>query len=249
MKRLIALLAAAVMIAMVLSQTFAAPTTAETAASAPIPRPARPATQPDPTWVQFHAEFVAQAKTGQAQLLFLGDSITRGWRSAADVWESHFGTFTPANFGIGGDRTEHVLWRLQHGELEGISPKLAVLLIGTNNTARVDKPEDTAAGVKAILETIAQKSPNTTVLLLSVLPRGADATDAKRINNDKLNALIAKFDDGKKVKYLDITGKFLAADGTLVPGAYQKDDLHLDHKGYEIFAEAITPTITELMGK
>ena len=249
MRRVIALLAAAVMVAMVLPQTFAAPTTAPATASAPIPRPARPATQPDPTWVQYHADFVAQAQTGKAQLLFLGDSITRGWRSAADVWESHFAKFTPANFGIGGDRTEHVLWRLQHGELDGLSPKLIVLLIGTNNTARLDKPAETAEGIKAILATIAQKCPKTTVLLLSLLPRGEDATDAGRINNERLNALIATFDDGKKVKYLDITGKFLAADGKLVAGAYQADSLHLDHKGYEIFAEAITPTITELMGR
>lgn len=249
MRRVIALLAAAVMIAMVLGPSFAAPDTAPATTAAATPRPAKPATQPDPTWVRLHNDFVGQAQTGKAQLLFLGDSITRGWRSAADVWEARFGQFTPANFGIGGDRTEHVLWRLQHGELEGLSPKLVVLLIGTNNTDRLDKPEDTAEGVKAILATIGQKCPNTTVLLLSVLPRGADATDAKRINNERLNALIAKFDDGKTVKYLDITGKFLAADGTLIPGAYQKDDLHLDHKGYEIFAEAITPTITELMGK
>jgi lysophospholipase L1-like esterase len=235
-----------VMVAVSLPRSYAQPTSA---AATSLPRPAKAATQPDPTWIQYHNGFLAQAKEGKAQLLFMGDSITRGWRSAADVWEAQFGKFTPVNFGIGGDRTEHVLWRLQNGELDGLSPKLVVLLIGTNNTARMDKPEDTAEGVKAILATIHDKCPAAKVLLLSVLPRGADATDAKRVNNERLNALIAKFDDGKTVKYLDITGKFLAPDGTLVPGAYQKDNLHLDHKGYEIFAEAIAPTIAEMMGK
>ena len=153
-----------------------------------------------------------------------------------------------ANFGIGGDRTEHLLWRLQNGEMEGITPKLAVLMIGTNNTAGGHKPEDIAAGVTAIIEAVKAKSTKTKVLLLAIFPRGPDAKAAKRLNNDKVNALIAKLDDGgKTVKYLDIGAKFLQPDGTLTK-EIMPDLLHLSAKGYEIETETILPVVKEMMG-
>jgi lysophospholipase L1-like esterase len=212
------------------------------------PKPARPAKQPDADWVKQHEEFVAEAKKGGVDLLFVGDSITRGWRGVRDIWEKNFGSYKVANFGIGGDRTEHVLWRLSNGELEGISPKVVVLLIGTNNIAVGNSPEDSAEGVKAILATIKAKSPGSAVLLLSILPRGANPADVTRVNIPKVNALIAKFDDhGKTVRFLDISGKFLDADGGLLKEAYNNDHTHLTPKGYQIMSDVIQPIVKAMM--
>ena len=213
------------------------------------PRPARPAKQPDSDWVKQHEEFVAEAKakSGGVDLLFVGDSITRGWRGVRDIWEKNFGSYKVANFGIGGDRTEHVLYRLSNGELDGISPKVVVLLIGSNNIDCKHSPEDTAEGIKAILATIKAKSPGSAVLLLSVLPRGANPQDVTRVNIPKLNALLATLDDhGKTVRFLDLTSKFMDGDG-LLNEAYNSDHTHLTHKGYEILAGAIEPAVKAMM--
>ena len=219
---------------------------ADPAGEKKAPVPATPAKR-DAGWEKRHAGMVEEAKKGGIDLLFIGDSITDGWRGAGrEAWKKNFEPLKAANFGIGGDRTQHVLWRLQNGELEGLSPKLAVLMIGTNNGS--DKPEDIAAGVAAILETLKAKCPKAKVLLLAIFPRGADAKDPRRVNNDKVNALIAKLDDGgKAVKYLDIGAKFLQPDGTLTK-EIMPDLLHLSPKGYEIETEAILPAIREMMG-
>jgi len=216
------------------------------AAEKKAPAPATPAKR-DANWEKRHAGMVELAKKGGVDLLFIGDSITDGWRGAGrEVWKKSIEPLKAANFGIGGDRTQHILWRLQNGELEGLGPKLAVLMIGTNNGS--DQPEDIAAGVAAILETLKAKCPQTKVLLLAIFPRGPDAKDARRVNNDKVNALIAKLDDGgKTVKYLDIGAKFLQPDGVLTK-EIMPDLLHLSPKGYEIEAEAILPVIREMMG-
>jgi N-acetylglucosamine-6-sulfatase len=221
------------------------------AASQPVvanpPKPARPAKQPDADWVKQHGEFSAEAKKGGIDLLFVGDSITRGWRGAKDVWEKNFGSYKTANFGIGGDRTEHVLYRLSNGELDGIAPKVVVLLIGTNNIDCKNSPEDSAEGVKAILATIKAKSPGSVVLLLGALPRGADPQGDTRVNIPKLNELTAKFDDrGKTVRFLDLTSKFMDGDG-LLKEAYNDDHTHLTHKGYEIMGDAIGPVVKAMM--
>ncbi len=218
-------------------------------ASKAVPAAARPAKR-EASWVKRHEGMVDEAKKGGIDLLFIGDSITDGWRGAGkDVWKKNFEPLKAANFGIGGDRTEHLLWRLQNGELEGIAPKLAVLMIGTNNTHAGHQPEEIAAGVSAIIETVKAKCPKARVLLLAVFPRGPDAKDAKRLNNDKVNALIAKLDDGgKTVKFLDIGAKFLDADGMLSK-KIMWDLLHPTARGYEIEAEAILPAVREMMGE
>jgi lysophospholipase L1-like esterase len=215
------------------------------AADAKPPLPATPRKQPDADWEKKHAEFVETAKKGGIDLLFAGDSITHGWDTTGkQAFAKNFAAYKVANFGIGGDRTEHILYRLQNGELDGITPKLIVLLIGTNNNASGHKPEDTAQGIHAILETIKSKSPQTKVLLLGILPRGDD--DVKRKANDKTNALIAAFDDGgKTVSYLDIAAKFTAPDGKLSEPDFQEDHLHLSAKGYDDFAAAIVSAIKQ----
>ena len=200
--------------------------------------------EPDAGFIKTHESYVAIAKAGGVDVLFLGDSITAGWRGAKEVWDKAFGAYKTANFGIGGDRTQHVLWRITNGEFDGIKPKVVVLMIGTNNSGS-DEADGIAKGVTKIVTTIHEKSPATKVLLLAVFPRG-EKPNAQREKLAKVNATIAKLHDGKSVHYLDIGGKFLAADGSSLPKDIMPDFLHLSKAGYQIWADAITPKLAEL---
>ncbi|GDY23081.1 hypothetical protein LBMAG56_44280 [Verrucomicrobiota bacterium] len=191
-----------------------------------------------------HEKFVAIAKEGKTDLVFLGDSITAGWGGKKEIWDKAFGMYRPANFGIGGDRTQHVLWRITNGELDGIKPKAAVLMIGTNNSGS-DPADGIAKGVTKIVETIRAKLPDTKILLLAVFPRG-EKPNPQREKLKEVNTTIAKLDDGKSVFYLDIGDKFLQPDGTLTK-EIMPDFLHLSAKGYQIWADAISPKLAELM--
>ena len=209
-----------------------------------------------------HESFNEISKKGEAELVFLGDSITHGWESAGrgrEIWEKHWAPLKAANFGIGGDRTEHVLWRLEHGNFDGLQPKLVVLMIGTNNTGHQGRPqkeldgavyscsaEQTAAGIKAILEKLHAKCPKSKVLLLGIFPRGADSTDKMRLQNEATNALIQTFANGQRVHYLDIGKKFLEPDGTLSK-EIMPDLLHPNAKGYQIWADSIETKVRELL--
>ena len=208
-------------------------------ATVPVPRDAK--------WVQRHEGFVKIAKEGGVNLLFVGDSITDGWRGRGKaIWEVNFVPLKAANFGIGGDRTQHVLWRLQNGELDGIKPKLAVLMIGTNNL-RSNTDEQIADGIKAIIAEIQKRTPDTKILLLGIFPRAAAAGDPARARIANINQAIAKWDDGgKTIRYMDIGKKFLAEDGTL-PKEIMPDALHPNEKGYEIWAEAIKDVVREML--
>src|SRR5262245_25399640 len=169
-----------------------------------------------------HDRFVQIAKRGDVDVLFLGDSITDAWGGeghgrapGSALFEKEFVPLKAANFGIGGDRTQHVLWRLQNGELEGIQPKVVMLMIGTNN-AGSNSEEEIADGITAIVKEIHKRSPKTKVLLLGVFPRNEKADNPIRQKLNKVNEIISKLDDGgKTVKYLDIGPKFLKEDGTL----------------------------------
>jgi lysophospholipase L1-like esterase len=219
----------------------------ENTAVKPVPR--------DANWVKRHEAFVAIAKKGDVDVLFLGDSITDGWggeghgakSAGGKVFAAEFRPLKAANFGIGGDRTEHVLWRLQNGELDGIQPKVVMLMIGTNNSgAKGNTAEEIAAGVKAIVGEIHQRSPKTKVLLLAIFPRG-EKPNPQRDKIKQVNETIAKLDDGgKTVKYLDIGDKFLQPDGT-ISKEIMPDFLHLSEKGYQIWAEAVKGPIQELL--
>ncbi len=191
-----------------------------------------------------HDGFLTIAKAGGVDLLFLGDSITDGWRGGGlTVWDKYFAPLKAANFGIGGDRTEHVIWRLRNGELEGIQPKLVVLMIGTNNGG--DPAENVALGIKTILADIHERSPKSRVLLLGIFPR-SEKPDGTRAKNDEVNKLIAKYADGRHVVYLDIGQKFLTPDGTLGKDI-MPDFLHPNEKGYQIWADAIVDTVKQMM--
>ena len=195
-----------------------------------------------------HEEFLKVAKAGGVDLLFLGDSITDGWRGGGKaVWDKYFAPLKAANFGISGDRTEHVIWRLRNGELEGISPKLAVLMIGTNNG---DPAGDVAAGIKQILTDLHDRHPRCKVLLLGIFPR-SEKPDGGRQKNEEVNKLIAKFvtfAETRRVAYLDIGAKFLTPDGTL-PRDVMPDFLHPNEKGYQIWADAIVDKVKQMLAE
>lgn len=199
---------------------------------------------------QRHARFNAISQAGTAELVFLGDSITQNWeQSGAEVWERYYAKRHAANFGVSGDRTEHVLWRLDHGNFDGLRPKLIVVMIGTNNTGhRQDPAEETAAGVKAILDRLRKKCPESKILLLAIFPRGAKADDDQRRLNDKINALIAKLADEKTIFWKDIGRRFLDADGNLLKDL-MPDYLHPNAAGYARWAEAIEPDVARLLGE
>ncbi len=215
-------------------------------ATTPVPRP-------EPGMQARHANFNAISQKGEAELVFLGDSITQGWEGAGkQVWEQKWTPLKAANFGVGGDRTEHVLWRLENGNFDGLKPKLIVLMIGTNNTGH-QKPDgyqctaqQTAEGVKAILDKLKSKCPGAKILMLAIFPRGPDSSDPMRKQNQATNALIKNYADDKTVYFMDIGQKFLQPDGTLTR-EIMPDLLHLSPKGYELWADAIEDKVKELM--
>ena len=206
----------------------------------------------DPKWVKRHEGFVAEAKQGGVDLLFLGDSITDFWRNrGSNVWNKYYAPRHAANFGISGDRTEHLLWRMDNGELDGIHPKVVVLMIGTNNTGKEKngQPRNTVPqvveGVQAVVRDIRKKLPESKILLLGVFPRG-NFDDPQRAQVALINTVIRKIADGNTVRYLDIGANFLEADGTL-PKSIMPDLLHPNEHGYQIWADAMEPTLAEML--
>ncbi len=184
-----------------------------------------------------------------AQLLFIGDSITQGWEGngAKEVWQKYYGHRKAVNIGIGGDRTQHVLYRLQNGNLEGVKPKAAVVMIGTNNSNGEDNsPQQIAEGVKTIVKELRTREPQMKILLLGIFPRGENM-NPQRGKIAQVNQVIQKLDDGQHVFYLDIGHKFLEDDGTL-SATIMPDYLHLTPKGYEIWAAAIEEKLASLLG-
>ncbi len=212
-----------------------------------VPNTAKAAPKNDGWWQDRNKSMNERVKKGNVDLLFIGDSITQGWEGAKEVWDEHYGKRNAVNLGIGGDQTQHVLWRLENGNIDGIKPKLAVLMIGTNN-AGGDSPENIAIGVKAIVAKLREKLPETKVLVLAIFPRGADKNDRLRQVNAKANEQIAKLADDKTVYFLDIGPKFLDADGKLSK-EIMPDLLHLSKKGYTIEADAIETEVAKLMGE
>jgi lysophospholipase L1-like esterase len=240
------------------AQPVSAPTSAPT--TAPLPEPAdEPAVKqdrahkPDTHFLELHRSFIKRGKEGPIDLLFLGDSITEFWLSgpyqAPKIWQEHYWKYRPADFGIAGDRTQHVLWRIADHEFDNLHPKVVVLMIGTNNTAGNTAEEITAADVK-IVQQIHEKLPEAKLLLLAIFPRGADPADPKvaplREKITAINTELAKLDDGSKTRYLDIGSKFLDADGK-IPVDVMKDALHPTPKGYQIWADAMQPLLDEMM--
>lgn len=213
----------------------------------PLP-PLGPATEPRARDDARHQSFLEVARAGNIDLLFVGDSITDWWRQAnrgLPVWNEYFGGYKAANFGIAGDTTQGVLWRMQNGELDGFQAKLIVLMLGTNNINR-NPNDDIAEGNRAIIQEFLKRQPQAKVLLLGVFPRGLQADNPFRASIKEINAKLATFADSQRVFYMDIGDKFLASDGTL-PADIMPDGLHPNEKGYRIWAEAMVGRVKELL--
>jgi lysophospholipase L1-like esterase len=207
-----------------------------------------PATRSTPTnWLARHEGFVAEAQKGGVDILFMGDSITDNWRSKGlKIWNQYYAPQHAANFGIGGDRTQHVLWRIEHGELDGIKPKVTVLMIGTNNS-NSDPADDIARAIRMIIDDIHAKLPDTKILLLAIFPRNKPVDKPAQMETiHQVNDIIAKYDDGRTVRFLDIGVNFLGTDGK-VHEDIMADFLHPTEKGYQIWADAMNPTLDEMM--
>lgn len=204
-------------------------------------------------WMPRHqkklAEIQQRRQAGERiGLVFIGDSITQGWENSGQaVWARHFAKHNALNLGYGGDRTENALWRLQHGEVDGLAPKAVVMMIGTNNTGdRREDPRTTAAGVRRLLGEVQHRLPGTPVLLLAVFPRDPKPGTPLRRINEQLNQHLAGFADGKRVHFLDINHALMNADGSLSPDV-MPDWLHLSEKGYAAWAAAMAPALEHLM--
>jgi lysophospholipase L1-like esterase len=202
-------------------------------------------------FVAKHQANLEVAKQGDANLLFMGDSITDFWRNPEGAYagkpilDKYFGQWKIANFGIAGDTTQGVLYRLKDGEGKGFSPKAIMLMIGTNNTGR-NTAAEIAEGVGAVVLELQRDFPNAKILLLGIFPRGR-ATDPVRATIAEINKIVAKLDDGNRVHYLDIGQGFLDADGNIATDI-MSDGLHPTTKGYEIWAKAVIQPLSALMG-
>lgn len=202
-------------------------------------------------WMPRHEKKLAEIRAQpDTRLVFIGDSITHGWEDAgAPVWKHRFAPHKAINLGYGGDRTENVLWRLQHGELDGMAPKLIVMMIGTNNTGdRQEDPATTAAGIRRLLDEIATRQPQARVLLLGLFPRDPKPDTRLRRLNRRVNELIERSADGRRVFFLDIGAQLTEPDGTLAPEIFP-DWLHLSEAGYERWARAIAPMVERLLAQ
>jgi lysophospholipase L1-like esterase len=204
-------------------------------------------------WMRRHEDKLLELRALKAagtppSMVFIGDSITHGWENVGrPVWDQAFGKYHPLNLGYGGDRTENVLWRLQNGEVDGIAPKVAVLMIGTNNTGdRQEDPNTTAAGIRRIVEELRKRQPGTKVLVLAIFPRDEQPNTLLRRLNNRVNERIAGLHDGRHVFFLDINASLMNADGTISRDV-MPDLLHLSEKGYRQWARAIVPTLERLL--
>ncbi|CAN5159636.1 hypothetical protein BH11PLA2_BH11PLA2_43130 [soil metagenome] len=218
--------------------------------------PAAKASPREGGWAKTHEKIKETMDKGGVDVLFVGDSITAGWAGAGKkVWESDLKTWKPGNLGIGGDQTQHVLWRITEGkEIEKIDPKAIVLMIGTNNIGG-HTAEQIADGVKAIVNEFKKQKPKAKILVLGVFPRSgkkmeATATEAKadelQPKVKAINEIISKLDDGKTVKYLDIGKVFLDDKGNL-PKKIMPDYLHLSGEGYAKWAAAIKEPVEKMV--
>ena len=207
-----------------------------------------------------HEQLLEKAKKGRIDVYFLGDSITRRWGTSDEQykhfyrnWKENFWGWNAGNFGWGGDTTQNILWRLENGELDNVNPRVIVLAAGTNNvgrrspTAEPDsRIEDISKGIRAILDLCRKKAPNATIILMGIFPRNDNMEVMPII--EKINQKIAGFADGKKIRFVSVNRKMVDKNGKLFPGVTVPDGLHLDVKGYQIWADAIKPILRKLLG-
>ena len=207
-----------------------------------------------------HEQLLRKKRQGRIDVYFLGDSITRRWGAAEPKyaallanWKRNFFGWNAANFGWGGDKTQNILWRLTHGELDGVHPKVIVLMAGTNNVGKITpagneeaRIADITRGIEAIVKLCREKAPEATIILMGITPRNDNIAMMPII--DRINANIAKLANGSTIRYLNINDRLADANGVLFPGVTDPDMLHLSEKGYQVWADALKPLLTEILG-
>jgi lysophospholipase L1-like esterase len=221
-----------------------------------------PADQPvfrtDANSLVAHEQLVAKTKQGRIDVYFEGDSITRRW-GATDYpellanWKQNFYGWNAADFGWGADKTQNILWRLEHGELDGVNPKVVVLQAGTNNVGDLAlegdanaKAEMVTRGMEAIVRKIREKTPGSTIIVTGIFPRNDNMALIPII--ELMNSNLSKLADGRTIRYLNINAKLAGPDGKLFEGMMNPDHLHPTLKTYQVWADALKPVLTELLG-
>jgi len=205
-----------------------------------------------------HEQLLAKARQGRIDIYFEGDSIVRRWGATdypqlLENWKQNFFGWNAANFGWGADRVENILWRLENGELDGVNPKVIVLLAGTNNVGNKVPPEGAEAaaaavsrGLQEVMRVMHSKAPDAAILVTGIFPRNDNMEVMPVI--DRINANLAGMADGRKVRYLNVNDKLANGSGTLYEGMMNADKLHPALKGYQVWADALKPLFTELLG-
>ncbi len=204
-------------------------------------------------WLPRHEQKLEEVRAagGRVDVVLVGDSLMQRWESdlGRATFERYYGERRVLNLGFDGDKTEHVLWRLEHGALDGVEARLAIVMVGTNNIRKPeDRAEDAAAGVLAIVDALVERLPEADILLLPIFPRGAAPRNPMRIQSDTANALIEREVDHPRVHWLDMGDRFLAP-GRRLPKEVMPDGIHPSARGYRIWAEAIEPTVRRLLGE
>ena len=263
MKRLTHLLSLAAVAAWPQLSSAQTPPPAGTNAEAVRHRPAftargadQPAPRRDKNSQIAHEQLVAKAKMGGVDIYFEGDSITRRWgtsdahwKANLENWNTNFFGWNAGDFGWGADQTQNILWRLENGELDGVNPKIFVLLAGINNVGTIpggdEKVENITRGLQAIVKVMQEKAPNAVIILTGIFPRNDNMAVIPEIN--KINENLAKMADGKKIRYINVNDKLADENGKLYPGM-TVDRLHPTPKGYQIWADALKPIFTEILG-
>jgi lysophospholipase L1-like esterase len=221
----------------------------------------KPAPRTDQNSLTAHEQLLEKARKGRIDVYFEGDSITRRW-GATDYpqllanWKENFHGWNAADFGWGADQIQNILWRLENGELDGVNPKVIVLLAGTNNVGNkpsaspeeeTAKVADITAGLRAVIDTMARKAPKATIIVTAIFPRNDNMAVMPVIN--RVNENLAKMADGRKIRYLNINSKLADKEGVLYEGMmHPRDKLHPELKGYQVWADALKPILTELLG-
>jgi lysophospholipase L1-like esterase len=219
----------------------------------------RPVPRSDPNSQLAHQQLLAKTKAGRIDVYFEGDSIVRRWGATdypqlLENWKANFFGWNAADFGWGADRVENILWRLENGELDGVNPKVIVLLAGTNNVGNRAPPGgidaavgDVTRGIEAVVRVMRAKAPDAVIILTAIFPRNDNMDVMPEI--DGINANLAKMADGRAIRYLNVNGQLADADGKLHEGMMNaRDKLHPTAQGYQVWADALKPLLTELLG-
>jgi lysophospholipase L1-like esterase len=227
-------------------------------AGQPVPQADKPSPRSDANSKLAHEQLLAKARQGRIDVYFEGDSITRRWGAAdypqfLENWNKNFFGWNAADFGWGADRIENILWRLENGELDGVNPKVIVLLAGTNNVGNRVPPagadsvvENATKGLREVVRVMQEKAPGAVIIVTAIFPRNDNMDVLPEI--DRIDANLEKMADGRKIRYLNVNRQLADSGGKLHDGMMNPDKLHPSLPGYQVWADALKPLLTELLG-